>query len=75
MSRPPAKPKPAVENVPTAPATTKVPEGFVEVETTGEFMLLDITTGAEINPGQVVAVPDSSFIRDRIEMGQLRLAD
>lgn len=43
------------------------------VETTGSFMLIDPYTRAEVNPGAPAEVPDSPFIRDRIDLGQLRL--
>jgi hypothetical protein len=51
----------------------KLPEGHVNVETTGGFGLIDITTGAEVAHDGPSIVPDSPFIRDRLELGQLKL--
>lgn len=71
MARPTKAPEaePTVES-PKAPA---VPAGFVKVQTTGPFMLVDITTGAHIEADDATVVPDSSFIRERIELKQLKL--
>lgn len=63
---PKAKPAPA-----PAAAEADVPEGYVKVETTGSFMLLDIHTGAEINPGVTNIVPNSEFVQRRISLKHL----
>lgn len=83
MSRPlkpttePKLPEPTEVATPAASVGIDIkadmPEGHVKVTTTGPFMLVDIVTGAEINPGVENTVPDSSFIRDRIDLGQLEL--
>jgi hypothetical protein len=48
---------------------------MLKVETAGEFMLVDPITGAEIAHEGVSEVPDSQFVRDRIELGQLRVVE
>lgn len=45
---------------------------MITVETTGSFMLLDLSTGSEIAAEGPSTVPVSEFVRDRIELGQLR---
>jgi hypothetical protein len=47
----------------------------ITVETTGQFMIYDIGTGREIMPGKPATVPLTQFIRDRVEIGQLRVTD
>lgn len=44
----------------------------IEVETTGEFMLVDPTNGAEIEAGVLTTVEQTSFIEQKIADGQLR---
>lgn len=46
----------------------------IEVETTGEFMLIDPSNGQEIEPGKKVKVEQTDFINQKIEQGQLRSA-
>lgn len=86
MARPPKTTVPKPAEV-TPPAETLSPqadpkpttvapvvgEGEVLVVTTGNFGLIDIITGREINPGVDNVVPDSPFIRERIELGHLEL--
>lgn len=47
----------------------------VRVETTGEFMLYDVVTGAVIEHAGVSEVPYSPFIEQQIDIGQLKLAN
>lgn len=65
---------PADEATPApAPAPqSDIPDNFVKVETTGGFGLVDIVTGYEIGHDGPSVVPNSPFVRERIEMGQLR---
>jgi hypothetical protein len=46
----------------------------ISVETTGDFSLWDISTGDSVEATGASLVTDSRFIRDRIELGQLRLS-
>lgn len=43
----------------------------ITVETTGNFMLRDRFSGAEITPGEAHTVHYTTFIQERIEAGQL----
>lgn len=45
----------------------------VTVVTTGNFMLIDPFTRAEIEPDTETVVPNSRFIQDRVEIGHLRV--
>lgn len=66
-------PAPLVSEAPAPlPTNGKVPEGFIKVETTGEFMLMDPSTGYEIDYDGPSIVPHSVFVTDRIELGQLK---
>jgi hypothetical protein len=44
---------------------------LVTVETTGDFGLLDITSGYEVAAEGTSDVPLTNFIRERIDLGQL----
>lgn len=46
---------------------------LVKVETTGQFMLYDVVTGAQIEAEGVSEVPYSPFIEQQIDIGQLKL--
>ncbi|WP_037500727.1 hypothetical protein [Sphingomonas jaspsi] len=43
----------------------------ITVKTSGNFMLLDRTSGHEILPGVPTTVPHTDFITERLELGQL----
>lgn len=45
----------------------------IKVITTGPFMLLDPHNGTEIEPETETEVVETSFIKDRIELGHLKL--
>lgn len=68
----PAAVEPEQEITSPAPAPV-VPAGHVKVRTTGSFLLLDVTTGAEIKHTGTSTVPDSVFIQERIASGDLEV--
>lgn len=49
-------------------------DGNVEVKTTGDFMLVDPISGAQIEATGATAVKLTSFIQQRYELGQLKAA-
>lgn len=63
---------PAEEVIAPAPAAP-ASDGKVEVETTGDFMLIDITTGAEIEAFGPTRVTNSAFVQTAIADGKLKL--
>lgn len=63
---------PAPEAAPEATPETNE-DGLVLVETTGEFMLVDPISGAEIEAEGSTAVKMTSFIQYRLELGQLKV--
>lgn len=72
-----ARPRKNLEPTPEAkaePAPEAETDGMIAVTTTGDFMLVDITTGASISHVGVTRVPDSAFIQQKIRSGELELA-
>lgn len=49
-------------------------DGNIEVATTGDFMLLDPISGAEIEADGTSTVTLTSFVQQRYELGQLKPA-
>lgn len=45
----------------------------IKVITTGPFMLRDPYSGVDIEPSTETEVVETHFIKDRIEIGQLRI--
>jgi len=49
---------------------------MLKLETTGDFALIDPISGVEIgHDGVTEDVPETQFIRDRIESGELRVVE
>lgn len=43
------------------------------VESTGDFMLMDVITGAVVEPDRPAVVPEGAFVANQVAIGQLRI--
>jgi hypothetical protein len=54
---------------------TQKPGNYLIVETTGDFMLSDVSMAQEVQPDRPTVVSDSVFIQQRIASGQLKVLE